>query len=276
MSAAAVPDEPWALAQAAADALAAATGVAAHDVLVVLGSGWDPAADLLGDPVAELVFTDLPGFPPSTVVGHAGKLRSVRAGDRRVLVLMGRVHLYEGHAPWRVVHGVRMAAAAGCRTALLTNACGGVNADYRPGQPVLLRDHLNLTGVSPLTGPVPPNGERFVSLTSTYSARLREIARAIDPTLTEGVYAGFHGPEYETPAEIEMVRRLGADLVGMSTVLEAIAARHVGLELLGLSLVTNLAAGITGAELDHHEVLAAGKAAASRMGALLRQVIERS
>jgi purine-nucleoside phosphorylase len=188
-------------------------------------------------------------------------------GERRVLVLLGRTHLYEGHGIGPVAHGVRTAAAAGCRTVVLTNAAGGIREDMRVGEPVLISDHLNLTATSSLVGP------RFTDLTDLYSPRLRALAKEIDPTLSEGVYAGLPGPHFETPAEIRMLRGLGADLVGMSTVLEAIAARAEGVEVFGLSLVTNMAAGITGAPLDHHEVLAAGAASAGRMGELLRDLI---
>jgi len=184
-----------------------------------------------------------------------------------VLVLLGRTHLYEGHGVGPVAHGVRTIAAAGCATVVLTNAAGGIREGMSVGEPVLIADHLNLTATSPLVG------AGFVDLTDLYSPALRARARAIDPTLTEGVYAGLPGPHFETPAEIRMLRGLGADLVGMSTVLEAIAARAAGLEVFGLSLVTNLAAGITGAPLDHHEVLAAGAASAGRMGALLRELV---
>ena len=263
------PAEPGAPpAQDAARALAAATGAERHDVAVVLGSGWVPAADELGKPDAELAVTELPGFLPPAVAGHAGRLRSLTVGGRRVLVLLGRTHLYEGRGVGAVVHGVRVAAAAGCRTVVLTNAAGGLRDGLAVGQPVLIADHLNLTARSPLVGP------RFVDLTDLYSARLRGLARAVDPSLAEGVYAALPGPHYETPAEIRMLRTLGADLVGMSRVLEAIAARAEALEVLGVSLVTNLAAGMTGEPLNHEEVLAAGRAAATRMGALLGTVIE--
>jgi purine-nucleoside phosphorylase len=255
---------------AAAAAIAKATGVDSHDVAVVLGSGWRPAADVIGAPDHELAMADLPGFRPPGVAGHSGTVRSVSVGERRALVLLGRTHLYEGHGVEPVVHGVRTAAAAGCRTVVLTNAAGGIRDGMRVGEPVLISDHLNLTGLSPLAGP------RFTDLTDLYSPRLRAIAREIDPELGEGVYVGLPGPHFETPAEIRMFRLLGADLVGMSTVLEAIAARAEGVEVFGLSLVTNLAAGITGEPLDHHEVLAAGAAAAGRMGALLRDLIERA
>ncbi len=255
---------------AAAAAIAKATGVDTHDVAVVLGSGWRPAADVIGEPDHELATADLPGFRPPGVAGHSGAVRSVTVGDSRVLVLLGRTHLYEGHGVEPVVHGVRTAAAAGCRTVVLTNAAGGIRDGMHVGEPVLISDHLNLTSLSPLEGP------RFTDLTDLYSPRLRAIAREIDPELTEGVYVGLPGPHFETPAEIRMFRTLGADLVGMSTVLEAIAARAEGVEVFGLSLVTNIAAGITGEPLDHHEVLAAGAAAAGRMGALLRDLIERA
>lgn len=254
-------------AAAAAAVIAAATGVAVHDVAVVLGSGWRPAADAIGTATHELAMAELPGFLAPTVTGHGGTIRSVPVGDRRVLVLLGRTHLYEGHGIEPVAHGVRTAAAAGCRTVVLTNAAGGIREGMSVGDPVLISDHLNLTATSPLAGP------RFVDLTDVYTPALRALAKTIDASLTEGVYAGLTGPHFETPAEIRMLRGLGADLVGMSTVLEAIAARADGVDVLGLSLVTNLAAGMTGEPLDHHEVLAAGAASAGRMGELLRQLV---
>src|SRR6478735_8713277 len=244
----------------AAAAIAERTGVASHDVAVVLGSGWRPAADPLGEPAHEVAMADLPGFVLPAVAGHGGTVRSVPVGERRVLVLLGRTHLYEGHGVGPVAHGVRTAAAAGCATVVLTNAAGGIREGMSVGEPVLIADHLNLTATSPLVG------AGFVDLTDLYSPALRARARAIDPTLTEGVYAGLPGPHFETPAEIRMLRGLGADLVGMSTVLEAIAARAAGLEVFGLSLVTNAAAGITGEKLDADEVVTAGRAAAGRLG----------
>lgn len=261
--------DPMDTARAAAAVIAERTGHERHDVAIVLGSGWVPAADALGATGTELKTTDLPGFLPPAVSGHSGTIRSVTVGDRQVLVFLGRTHLYEGRGVEPVVHGVRTAAAAGVSTLVLTNACGGLDPAHVVGQPVLLRDHLNLTWRSPLVGP------RFVDLTEAWSKRLRRLAQEIDPTLVEGVYAQFPGPMYETPAEVKMAGLLGADLVGMSTVLEAIAARAEGLELLGISLVTNAAAGLGGENLDHHDVLAAGAAAASRMGALLRELVER-
>jgi purine-nucleoside phosphorylase len=260
---------PTGPAQSAADAaavLADRTGVDGHDVALVLGSGWVPAIDALGTTVAELAVTELPGFLPPAVAGHAGRIRSLQVADKRVLAFLGRTHLYEGRGVEPVVHGVRVAAAAGCRTIVLTNACGGLRPGLAVGDPVLISDHLNLTWRTPLVG------ARFVDLTDLYTARLRALVREIDPTIAEGVYAMFPGPQYETPAEVRMAGILGADLVGMSTVLEAIAARAEGCDVLGLSLVTNLAAGL-GDALDHHEVLAAGKAAATRMGSLLARVI---
>lgn len=272
------PTDPYDLAARAAETLAGATGVERHDVAVVLGSGWRPAADRMGEAVADIASTELPGFPPSTVAGHTGSVRSIRApGGRSVLAFVGRVHGYEGNDPGTVVHAVRTAHAAGCRVVVLTNAAGGIRDGLRVGQPVLVSDHLNLTGQSPVAGPLPPEGlpARFVDLTDAYSVRLRALAREVDPSLAEGVYAGLPGPHYETPAEIRMLQTLGADLVGMSTVWEAIAARHLGLEVLALSLVTNLAAGLSGEPLNHDEVLEAGRQSAGRMGALLADVVDR-
>lgn len=262
-------DDPQSAAREAAAAIAERTGVDGHDIAIVLGSGWVPAADLLGTTVAEFPATDIPGFAPPSAVGHAGRIRSVDADGRRVLVFLGRTHLYEGRGVDAVVHAVRTAAAAGCRTVVLTNGCGGLDPSWSPGTPVLIRDHLNLFGVTPL------RGATFIDMTDLYSARLRSIVREIDPSLDEGVYAQFLGPQYETPAEIAMVRAIGGTLVGMSTVQEAIAAREAGMEVLGLSLVTNLAAGMTGEPLSHEEVLAAGNAAAERMGTLLADFTRR-
>jgi purine-nucleoside phosphorylase len=253
----------------AARVLAQLTGVERHDVALVLGSGWLPAVDALGEVTAEISSTDLPGFAPPAVAGHAGKIRSVRAGDRQLLVFLGRTHFYEGRGVRAVVHGVRTAAAAGCRVLVLTNGCGGLQESWTPGTPVLISDHINLTATSPI------EGAHFVDLTDLYSPRLRALCREVEPGLDEGVYVQLPGPHYETPAEIKMVRAIGGHLVGMSTALEAIAGREAGLEVLGISLVTNLAAGISGEQLNHAEVLAAGRAAASRMGDLLGAVVPR-
>ncbi|HEX5568727.1 MAG TPA: purine-nucleoside phosphorylase [Streptomyces sp.] len=261
--------DPYTTAADAAARLRELTGPESHDVALVMGSGWVPAADALGEPDHEFPVTDLPGFPPPKAAGHAGTVRSYRIGDKRALVFLGRTHLYEGRGVASVVHGVRSAVAAGCKTIVLTNGCGGVRPGMRPGQPVLIRDHINLTGLSPILG------ARFVDLTDLYSPRLRALCKEVDDTLEEGVYVQFPGPHYETPAEIGMVRSIGGDLVGMSTVLEAIAAREAGAEVLGISLVTNLAAGMTGEPLSHEEVLRAGRDSAARMGALLGEVLSR-
>jgi purine-nucleoside phosphorylase len=257
---------PYDLAKAAGAALNEQAGVDRHEIAFVMGSGWLPAADALGSAVFEASAADLPGFSPPAVEGHAGVVRSVRVGEGHGVVFLGRTHYYEGGGVAAVVHAVRAAAAAGCRAIVLTNGCGGLRAEWSPGTPVLIRDHINLTGASPIVG------AHFVDLTDLYSPRLRALCRSVDSSLDEGVYVQLPGPHYETPAEIEMVRRMGADLVGMSTTLEAIAAREAGMEVLGISLVTNLAAGLSGEPLNHEEVLAAGNAAASRMGALLAKV----
>jgi purine-nucleoside phosphorylase len=260
---------PQDLATEAADRLRELTGVERHDVTLVMGSGWLPAVDALGEATAEVSTTDLPGFAPPAVEGHAGKIRSVRAGDRNLLVFLGRTHFYEGLGVRAVVHGIRTAAASGCSVAVLTNGCGGLKETWQPGTPVLIRDHINLTATSPI------EGATFVDLTDLYSSRLRNLCREVEPDLDEGVYVQFPGPHYETPAEIGMVRAIGGDLVGMSTTLEAIAAREAGMEVLGISLVTNLAAGITGEPLNHEEVLEAGRSAATRMGGLLGAIVPR-
>ncbi len=263
---------PYDLAQQAAARIAELTGIARHDIALVLGSGWLPAAEMLGETTVEIDATDVPGFGAAAVVGHSGKIRSVRVGGadgRQALVFLSRTHYYEGKGVAAVVHGVRTAAAAGCRAIVLTNGCGGLKETWTPGTPVLISDHINLTGQSPILG------ANFVDLTDLYSTRLREICREIDPSLDEGVYVQFPGPHYETPAEIGMVRAIGGHLAGMSTTLEAIAAREAGMEILGISLVTNLAAGMSGEPLDHAEVLDAGRAAATRMGELLTRVVPR-
>lgn len=261
---------PEELAGKAAEEIQSRTGVAKHDIAIVLGSGWRPAADVIGDPISEIPVGELEGFEAPTALGHGGTIRSVEVGGKKVLVVLGRTHGYEGKGVQKVVHGVRTAAAAGVSTIVLTNAAGGLRQGMSVGQPVLISDHLNLTSLSPLVG------ARFVDLTDLYSPRLRKLAQEIDPSLEEGVYAGLPGPHFETPAEIRMLRTLGADLVGMSTVHEAIAARAEGVEVFGLSLVTNLAAGITGEPLNHQEVLDAGAAAAQRMGTLLRELVDRA
>jgi purine-nucleoside phosphorylase len=273
VSHAAEASSPYDAATSAAARLAELTGVERHDIALVLGSGWLPAVDALGEATAEIDTTDLPGFSAAAVAGHSGKIRSIRTstpdGDRDLLVFLSRTHFYEGKGVAAVVHPIRTAAAAGCSAIVLTNGCGGLKEGWQPGQPVLISDHINLTGTSPIVG------ANFVDLTDLYSPRLRAMCREIDPSLDEGVYVQFPGPHYETPAEVRMAGVLGGHLVGMSTTLEAIAAREAGMEVLGISLVTNLAAGLSGEPLNHEEVLEAGKAAASRMGGLLSQVVAR-
>ena len=263
--------DPLQAAAIAATEIASRTGIASHDVALVMGSGWVGAVDALGTPSYECNAEEITGFFPPAVEGHSGKVRSyeIKDGDRtiRALVFLGRTHLYEGKGMEPVVHGVRTAVKAGCKVVILTNACGGINTSYHVGQPVLIRDHISLTAQSPLVGAT------FVDLTDLYSKRIRAIMKSADSSLQEGVYVHWHGPTYETPAEIHMMRTLGADLVGMSTVPEAIAAHALGAEVLGISLVTNAAAGVTGEKLNHEEVIAAGKAAASSMGALLAKTI---
>lgn len=270
--------DPFDLARQAARQLAARTGTDQHDVAVILGSGWRSAADGMGEMAASLPVGDLVGFPEPTVTGHGGSVRSIvseSGGDRRVLAFLGRVHLYEGHSPATVVHAVRTAVMAGCRVIVLTNAAGAVNTDYAVGQPVLIADHINLTGQTPLTGALPPApfDTRFIDMTTAYSPRLRAAARGVDPSLAEGVYAGLPGPQFETPAEVRMLAALGADLTGMSTVLETIAALHMGAEVLAFSLVTNVAAGLGLGGIDHTDVLEIGRRSAARLGDLLAQMI---
>jgi purine-nucleoside phosphorylase len=261
--------DPYAEAEASARELRERAGVARFDIAVVLGSGWSAAASAIGTVESEFPVEGLAHFPVPAVPGHAATASHVRAGDKNVLVFSGRVHLYEGYQPAQVVHPVRTAIAAGCGAVVLTNAAGGIRDGLAVGQPVLVRDHINVTGRSPLTGP------RFTDLTDLYTPRLRALARDAEPGLAEGVYAMMPGPHYETPAEIAMLRVLGADLVGMSTVLEAIAARELGAEVLAISLVTNLAAGLSGEPLSHEEVTAAGRAAAARVGGLLGELLPR-
>jgi purine-nucleoside phosphorylase len=261
-------DEELAAAQEAAAELHRRAGSSRFDVALVLGSGWKEAARAIGEPTADIAATDLPGFLPPAVEGHEGHIQAIERNGLRVLVFLGRSHLYEGCGVAPVVHVVRTAVAAGCGVVVLTNAAGAIDTGLRPGEPVLIRDHISMTGVSPLVG------AQFVDLTDLYAARLRTLARGIDPSLKEGVYAHWRGPAFETPAEIRMLRTLGADLVGMSTVPEAIAAHALGAEVLAISLVTNLAAGLGDEKLSHLDVMAAGEAAAPRCADLLVGVLD--
>ncbi|PZE75098.1 purine-nucleoside phosphorylase [Curtobacterium sp. MCBD17_034] len=260
--------DPFEVARDAAAVIADRSGIEHHDIALTLGSGWAKAADLLGETVSEVPATEVPGFSASAVVGHTGTLRSVRMPDgRHALVIGARTHYYEGHGVRRVVHSVRTAAATGASIMVLTNGAGGIKEHWTPGTPVLISDHINLTADSPL------EGATFVDLTDLYSARLRAVAKEIDPTLDEGVYTQFRGPQYETWAEVRMARTIGGDIVGMSTALEAIAARQAGMEVLGFSLITNLAAGIQKEPLSHAEVLQAGKDAEPVIADLLARVV---
>ncbi len=263
--------DPFEVAARAAEVIAEKTGAPTHDIALVLGSGWGETADRIGETLASIDNTEVPGFAKAAVAGHSGTMRSVAIGDtgRRALVFGTRTHFYEGRGVRAVVHAVRTAAAAGCRAIVLTNGCGGLRPEWAPGTAVLISDHLNLTAASPL------EGATFVDLTDLYSPRLRALAREVDSDLPEGVYVQFRGPHYETPAEVKMAGILGGDLVGMSTTLEAIAARQAGMEILGISLVTNPAAGISEVPLSHAEVVEAGQAAAERCGALLAEIVTR-
>ncbi|ALX67298.1 purine-nucleoside phosphorylase [Microbacterium sp. XT11] len=255
-------------AEAAAD-IARLTGVEKHDIALTLGSGWGKAADIIGETVATVPATEVTGFSKPALEGHVGTLRSIRTPDgKNVLVIGARTHYYEGHGVRRVVHSVRTAAAAGATIMVLTNGAGGIRETWKPGQPVLISDHINLTADSPL------EGATFIDLTDLYSQRLRDIARTVDPTLDEGVYTQFRGPHYETPAEVQMAKIIGGHIVGMSTALEAIAARESGMEVLGFSLITNLAAGIQETPLSHAEVIEAGRLAEPVITKLLADVVE--
>lgn len=258
---------------AAAIVIAARTGVDSHDAAVVLGSGLSGYARNLDGAIA-IPYQDIPGFPIPQVAGHGGVVLSVPMGDRRLLILSGRVHAYEGWTMSEVVFGVRTAVSTGARNVMLTNAAGGVSEKLSPGDLVIISDHLNLTGKSPLTGPNDDRiGPRFPDMSDVYSPELRaELAgvfREVGAEPHEGVYAWFSGPSYETPAEVRMAGVLGADLVGMSTVPEAIAARHMGANVVAVSLVTNLAAGISPTPLSHDEVTATAERAASTVSSVL-------
>jgi purine-nucleoside phosphorylase len=260
-------DDPQDLARRAAERIAELTGVERHRAVVVLGSGWGPAAEGLGELVAEFPMTDVPGFFAPTAEGHRGTIASYDVDGVPTLVLAGRTHLYEGLGLRPVVHGIRSAAAAGCSRALLTNANGSLRTDLEIGQAVLVRDHLNLTGTSPI------EGAHFVDLTDCWSARLRDLARESDPSLVEATYAWLPGPHYETLAEAEWVRRIGGDVLGMSTVPEAIAGRECGLEVLGLSTVTAIEGDSSG--IDPDEVVAVAERTAARIGPLLADLVRK-
>lgn len=247
-------------------------------VTLVLGSGLAAAADGLEEP-RQAPYATLPGFPQTTVAGHPGRVIVGRIGARKVLILCGRVHGYEGYDASEVGFGVRVAAALGTRTLIVTNASGGIDPTFRPGEVVAISDHLNLTGASPLSGPNDERlGPRFVDMSAAYAPALRALAAAAAATtlgypLREAVYAGMAGPSYETPAEVRMLRILGAGLVGMSTVHEVISARHAGLDVLGLSIVANHAAGVVNQPLRHEDVTRAANMAADALGRLVFELI---
>ena len=249
------------------------------DVAVVLGSGLGAFADRL-DGTTKLAYTDIPHWPASRVIGHAGTFFAGRAAGRRAAVLAGRAHFYEGHSLETVTFGVRVLGRLGVKMLVLTNAAGGINASFMPGTLMVIDDHINLMGSNPLIGPNETRfGARFPDMTEVYSARLRRIAdesaAALDMVLAHGIYAACHGPSYETPAEVRYLRLIGADAVGMSTVPEAIVARHMGIEVLGLSCITNFAAGVLPQPLNHDEVLETARRVRDRFIALLNTIVSR-
>ncbi len=264
-------DSPFELARLAAQTLKDHSGVDRYDIALVLGSGWGDSADLIGETIDEIPASEVPGFYAPAVAGHNASLRTIRVKDtgKIALVLGSRTHFYEGRGTRAVAHGMRTAAAAGCTQVVLTNGSGGLNVDWEAGQPVLISDHINLTASTPL------EGATFIDLTDLYSQKLRELALDVDGALPQGVYVQFPGPQYETPAEVRMAGIIGGDLVGMSTALEAIAAREAGMEILGISLMTNLAAGISPTPLSHEEVIEIGQQAAPRIAKLLSQIVNR-
>jgi purine-nucleoside phosphorylase len=250
---------------------------------VVLGSGLGAVADAIPNPTI-VPYAQIPHFPQSTVEGHSGRIAAGLLGGAPVLVMQGRVHFYEGYTPQQVTFPMRMLGALGLRAAVLTNAAGGIAEGYRAGQLVALADHINLMGWNPLTGPNEPrfgfqpgSGLRFTDMTEAYSKRLRTLAREAAAAegfpLEEGVYLAVPGPSFETPAEIRAFRSLGATLVGMSTVPETIAARHMGIEVLGISCVTNLAAGLGARPLSHEEVFETGRQVEHRLARLFERLI---
>ena len=244
---------------------------------VVLGSGLGAVAEGLEDRVT-IPYSEIPGWPSSTVEGHAGQLVVGRSGDVSAAVMQGRVHLYEGYAPWQVAFPTRVLSLVGCTSLVLTNAAGAVNQSYQPADLMLIRDHINLQGSNPCAGPnLDQFGERFFDMTEPYDARYRELAlraaAARGLTLHEGVYAGLLGPSFETPAEIRMLAQFGADAVGMSTVPETIAANHAGMRVAGISCITNMAAGLSGEPLNHEEVMEVGARVRDDMIGLLRDLL---
>lgn len=260
--------DPFQVARDAAAQIADITGMERHDIALTLGTGWAEAADAMGETVATIPATEIVGFGKAAFGDHLGTLRSVllRSG-KRALVIGARTHIYEGYGVRQVVHSVRTAAAAGATVMVLTNGSGGIPERWTPGTPVLIRDQINLTAESPL------EGATFIDLSDVYSPRLRDLARSIDPELEEGVYCQFRGPHLETPAEVRMASIIGGHIVGMSTALEAIAAREAGMEVLGMSLIMNYAAGVQDAPLDMQEISDVGWASQAKLAPLLAEIV---
>ena len=270
-----IASDPYALAERAAASIASASNIPNHDVAVILGTGLADAAAALGQRTSQHDLGTLDGLPDNFVSHQRSEVWSIEVGGRRVLAFLGRLHLYQGFSAVEVAHPVRTAIATGCGTVVITNASGALRPDLSPGDLVLISDHLNLTGVSPLTG-VPTGDGRpspFVDLVGAWAPELRALARQVDDSLSEGVYAQVPGPHFETPAEIRMMQAMGADLVGMSSVLEAIAARQLGAELLGLSLVTNPGAGLAGDGVSPSSIIGVAERRAADVGRIIREVV---
>lgn len=271
-------DDQFTLAETAAQSILQRTSLRPH-IGLVLGSGLGSFADSLTD-ATHIPYAEIPNFPRSTAIGHAGQMVIGKSGAVPVAVMQGRVHLYEGYSAQQIAFPMRVFARMGIRSVILTNAAGGINLNYQQGALVLIRDHINLQGTSPLVGPNDDRfGTRFPDMTHAYAKDYRAIAQEealkLGMTLHEGVYAALLGPNYETPAEINYLRIIGADLVGMSTAFEVIAARHMAIKVLAISCVTNMAAGILDQPLSHQEVIETGERVKSSFEALLRALLPR-
>lgn len=262
---------PFIIAKEAANEIRNITGVTKYDIAVTLGSGWGKAAELIGKAPHVIPANKIIGFNASKVAGHTGTLKSVKlANGKNILIIGARTHYYESNETnhvRQVVHSVRTAAALGCETMILTNGAGGICPEWTPGTVVLIKDHINMTAATPL------EGATFIDLTNLYTPELRNTVKTLYPETPEGIYLQNTGPQYETPAEVFMAKTVGADIVGMSTALEAIAAREAGMNILGLSLITNHAAGISGEQLNHQEVLDTGKASEERLAEMLTKIV---
>jgi purine-nucleoside phosphorylase len=246
-------------------------------IAVVLGSGLGGIANLVDDPIT-ISYADIPNFPQSTVEGHSGRLAVGKLHDVPIAIMQGRVHAYEGYTPEQVTFPMRVLGCLGIETAIVTNAAGGIRRDLRQGDLVLISDHINFSGSNPLIGPNDPRlGARFFDMTEAYSLRLRTLAETVADeagfSIPQGVYICVSGPSYETPSEIKAFRTMGADLVGMSTVHEVIVARHMGIEVLGISCVTNMAAGVLNEKIHHEEVMDTGRRVQERLGNLIAALV---